>query len=386
MMQERAKITNGMRELINKFDSKEMDALAKEEMAKLEKAYDEISDRIDTESKQLERERALGEVQAKKEEPKDKTSLFAKALSGRMEDISTYKNTFKLTDDGQAGYLTAPVEFRDEVIRGLDNFNHMRTLSRVISGVGAAQSLGIPYRSVEAADIDWKAEITAAAEESTLTYGRREFKPNKLAILLKMSKTLMKHAPLAEGALQQELVYKIGAAQENAYLNGDGSSKPLGIFVASASGISTGRDVSTGNTTTAVTLDGLLNAKYNTKQQYQINASWMVHRDFAKMVSKIKDSTGNYIWQPSVIQGQPDRLLGAPVFMSEYAPSTFTTGKYVAVYGDFRNGYMICDSDTLAIQVLNELYAVTNQIGYIVDYFGDGAPVVEEAFTRVKLA
>ena len=71
--------------------------------------------------------------------------------------------------------------------------------------------------------------------------------------------------------------------------------------------------------------------------------------------------------------------------MSEYAPNTYTAGKYAAVYGDFRTGYMICDGDGLYIQVLNELYAPNNSIGYLVEYFGDGAPVVGEAFARLKI-
>ena len=70
--------------------------------------------------------------------------------------------------------------------------------------------------------------------------------------------------------------------------------------------------------------------------------------------------------------------------MSEYAPNTYTTGKYAAVFGDFKY-YWICDADILTVQVLNELYAPNNQIGYLYNYFGDGAPVVGEAFARVKL-
>jgi hypothetical protein len=57
------------------------------------------------------------------------------------------------------------------------------------------------------------------------------------------------------------LAYKFGVTQEKAYLTGDGNQKPLGVFTASNDGISTGRDVSTGNTTTAITFDGLIEAK-----------------------------------------------------------------------------------------------------------------------------
>ena len=173
-------------------------------------------------------------------------------------------------------------------------------------------------------------------------------------------------------------------AQENAFMSGTGTNQPLGIFTASDSGIATGRDV-TAASATAVATDDLIECKYGVKGQYMRGASWVMHRDLCKMIAKLKDSDGQYIWQPSVQAGQPDMLLGAPVYMSEYAPNAVAAGKYVAVYGDFKTGYWVCDSDGLYIQVLNELYAVNNEIGYVVEYYGDGAPVVGEAFSRLKM-
>ena len=379
MKQDRAKITKTIRDEMNK------ETVDKEALLKMEAEFDALSDKIVLEEKQIEREKALGADPEPKKKTNDQGSMFIKALAGDSVHISEYRNSYTLGNDEQAGYLTAPMQFVEEVIRGLDNELHVRQISNVIGGIGAAQSLGYPYRKTEAADASWTAEVTAAGEETTLDYGQRAFKPNKLARLIKMSRTLVRHAPIAEREVQKEIVMKIGQAQENAYLNGDGSAKPLGVFQSSASGISVGRDVSTGNATDAVTFDGLINAKYSIKGQYHPNLRWIAHRDFVKQVMKIKDGEGLHVWQPSVQAGQPDRLLGHEVHMSEYAPNTFTTGEYVGIIGDFRNGYYICDAESMEIQVLNELYAVSNQIGYIVDYFGDGMPVLEEAFARVKL-
>ena len=77
--------------------------------------------------------------------------------------------------------------------------------------------------------------------------------------------------------------------------------------------------------------------------------------------------------------------MGFPFLMSEYAPSTFTTGLYVGILGDF-SLYWIVDALSMEVQRLEELYAATNQIGFIGRLETDGAPVLEEAFTRVKLA
>lgn len=386
MKQERANLVNQLRDHIDQYENKEMDASAKETLASMEAKFDELNARIIAGEKQLERERIIGDQH---EDPQDKrpeiNELFAKALTGESQHMEAYRNELRLTTDAAAGYLTAPVQFVQDLIKGLDNMLFMRQISKIVGPIGAAQSLGFPYRSTEAADATWVSEITTAPEETAVQYGRREFKPNKMAKLIKLSRTLIQHAPMAEGVVLDELRYRLAAGAENAYLNGNGSSQPLGVFTANANGIDTDRDVSTDNTNTAVTINGLINAKYSVKQQYWAGASWIAHRDLAKMVAKLKDGDGQYIWQGSVVTGQPDRLLGAPIYLSEYAPNTFTTGRYVAVFGDFRQGYWICDADSVAIQVLKELYAATNQIGYLVDYFGDGAPVLPEAFARVQL-
>ncbi len=384
LKQQRASATVAIRGLLDQFENAEMPADKKAELSKMESDFSNLVDRIGREEKQLERERAIGEIADKSPTPSAVKNLFAAALSGDPRHIEAYRNELKLTTDGAAGYLTAPVEFREQLIKGLDNVLFMRQIGKVIGPVGAAQSLGFPYRNAAAADATWIGEIVTAPDETALTFGRREFKPNKMAKSILVSRTLVQHAPMAEGVVLDEMKYRIATGAENAYMNGSGSAQPLGIFIHSASGIDHDRDVSTGNTATTVTFDGLMNAKYSVKQQYQNAASWVLHRDLALMLAKIKDGEGQYIWHGGVVAGQPDRLIGSPVYMSEYAPNTFTTTLYLAVYGDFKN-YWICDSDTIGVQVLRELYALTNQVCYLVDYFGDGAPVVNEAFARVKL-
>lgn len=387
LKQERAELVKSLRDHMEGFQDKLEDGDGIAKRVKMEARFDEINAVIEREEKQLERERLAGE--GKKEPAKATTNqrqLFAKALGGEAHNIREYLNSFTLGDDEQAGSLTAPMEFVDELIKGLDDFLWMRQICHGVGPIGAGQSLGFPYRSTDATSAEWTTEVAAAGEETTLEYGRREFKPYRLAKLIKLSKTLMRHAPMAERTIMDEMIYRISTAQENAYLNGSGTNQPLGVFTASANGIPTTRDVATGNTATAVSFDGLINAKYSIKEQYIRGASWIMHRDLAKTLALIKDTNGQYIWQPAVALGQPDTLLGHVAHMSEYAPNTYTAGKYAAVFGNFFEGYWYCDADTVYIQVLNELFAVNNQVGYLVEYFGDGMPVLPEAFARVALA
>ena len=188
-----------------------------------------------------------------------------------------------------------------------------------------------------------------------------------------------------EALVINRLSYKFAVTQEKAFLTGNGVGQPLGVFTASVSGISTGRDVSTGNTTTSVTFDGLMEVKYALKSQYWSRGRWLLHRDLMKQLVQAKDGEGQYIYRQSVRAGEPDTLLGLPMTLSEWAPNTFTTGKYVGILGDFSH-YWIADALSMQVQRLNELYAETNQVGFIGRLETDGAPVLEEAFVRVKLA
>jgi len=89
--------------------------------------------------------------------------------------------------------------------------------------------------------------------------------------------------------------------------------------------------------------------------------------------------------ESGIKDGDPDRLLNYPVHESEYAPNTFTSGKRVGMLGDFSQ-YWIVDALTMTIKVLMELYAETNQIGYIGRQETDGMPIDAKAFSVVTLA
>ena len=189
-----------------------------------------------------------------------------------------------------------------------------------------------------------------------------------------------------ENIVSDEFGYNFGIVMENAYLNGDGQNKPLGVFTASAQGINTDRDVSAGNTATAIMGDGLRNAKYALKKQYRQlpDIRWAFHRDAVKQISKLKTGDGDYIWRQGITMSDPDTILGLPYEESEYVPNTFTTGLYVGILGAWSK-YWIADAMNMQIQVLTELYAESNQNAYIARYEGDGMPVLSEAFVRVTL-
>lgn len=386
LKQERATLTNEIRSHMNAFDNKEMLGEDKEKLVKMENRFDEIMNLIGMEEKQIERERAIAGAQADPSNGQinDIFNAFRDVLStGTAQAVKIY-NALQQDNPTQAGYLVAPQQFVQELIKGLDDATFMRRKARVLPPLKGAQSLGYPSRTARMGAAVWGTEIAAPTADTTLAFGKREFKPNPATAEILLSKTLVRNFAGIDGLIKDELAYVFGALEETAYMTGDGVGKPLGLFTASADGITVARDVSTGNTATEIKFDGLFEAKYAVKDQYQANCEWIFHRDGIKKIAKLKDSDGQYIWQPSVALGVPDMLLSKPINISEYAPNTFTASQYVGVYGDLKN-YWICDSQNVEIQVLNELYARTNQVDYMARFETDGAPVLAEAFARIKL-
>ena len=283
------------------------------------------------------------------------------------------------------GYLLAPEQFMAELIQAVDDEVFMRRLGTVLPPLTESGTLGAPSLDADPADADWTSELLTGSADSTMTIGKRNLTPHPIAKRILVSNKLLRMGPLsAETIVRARLAYKFGITQEKGFMTGNGAEQLLGVFSAAPEGISTGRDVNTGNSTTAFTVDGLIECKYSIKGAYYPRLQWVFHRDSVKMLAKLKDGEGQYIWSESPRVGEPAQLLGFPMNVSEYAPNTFTTGLYVGILGDFSQ-YWIVDSLVMTVQRLVELYAATNQTGFIARAEVDGMPVLEEAFSRVTL-
>lgn len=393
----RAKIVAQMRDLLDRAEREGRITLSAEEDAAYTTAFSDqeaVAAEIEREERQIELDRRLASLEAPtapSERPQSRRAsaeygeAFRRYLIGGRDALGADEYRAMQADaDTLGGYLVMPEQFVDALIQDIDNQVFVRGRATVYP-VATAQSLGAPSLDADPADADWTTELATGSEDSTMAIGKRELHPHPVAKRIKLSAKLIRLSPSAETLVRSRLAYKFAVTQEKAFLTGSGAGQPLGLFTASAQGISTSRDMATDNTTTAITFDGLINAKYSVKGGYWPRASWMFHRDAMKMISKLKDADGQYLWRASVREGEPDMILGHAVDVSEYVPNTFTTGLYVGLFGDL-SYYWIADAMDMTLQRLVELYAETNQIGYIGRMESDGMPVMENAFARVTLA
>ena len=245
------------------------------------------------------------------------------------------------------------------------------------------EGIGAPTLDIDLDDAEWTTEVKKITEDDMLRFGKREIKPHPLKKRVLVSdKQLRSEAMDTESIIMDRAAYKFAITEEKAFLLGSGNQQPLGLFTPSAQGIDTDRDF-TLEYSNDITADDLKGVKYNEKQQYQAKSEWIFNRTILGTIAKIKTGDVYYIFELPADRNAIATLLGSPVSMSEYAPNTLTASQYVGIFGDM-SWYWICDSLSMRIKRLNELYAENSLVGFIFDKETDGAPALPEAFTRLK--
>ena len=110
---------------------------------------------------------------------------------------------------------------------------------------------------------------------------------------------------------------------------------------------------------------------------------WVLNDSTVKALRKLKDNTGNYIWSPSVQAGVPDTILNRPYKTSSYVPEIKSGNKCMA-FGDF-SYYWVADRQGRSFKRLNELFAMTGQVGFLASQRLDGKLILPEAIKTLTI-
>lgn len=271
--------------------------------------------------------------------------------------------------DSEGGYLV-PDEFEHTLVQSLADQNIMRGLANVIQTTSGDRKIPVVSTHGSAGWLDEGKPYT----ESDETFSQITLSAFKLGTFLKISEELLGDSVFdVEAYLAAEFARRIGAAEEEAFLVGDGKGKPTGIFDATGGGIS---DVTTAKAAD-ITADELIDLHYSLRAPYRARAVWLMNDATVKTVRKLKDNQGQYLWQPALTAGAPDMILGKPVHTSTFAPEIKAGAKTVA-FGDL-SYYWIADRQGRSFKRLNELFATSGQVGFLASQRLDGKLVLPEA-------
>ena len=278
-------------------------------------------------------------------------------------------NALQIGTDSEGGYLV-PDEYERTLVEALEEENIFRQMAKVIKTSSGDRKIPVVATKGTASWIDEE----GAFPESDDSFGQVSIGAYKLGTMIKVSEELLNDSVFdLQSYISREFARRIGAKEEEAFFTGDGKGKPLGVLAATG-GAETGV---TAASATAVTADELMDLYYSLKSPYRKKSVWVLNDSTIKAIRKLKDSTGQYLWQPSLTAGAPDTILGRPVRTSAYMPAIAAGAKTIA-FGDF-SYYWIADRQGRSFKRLNELFAATGQVGFLASQRVDGKMILAEA-------
>ena len=291
------------------------------------------------------------------------TKAFWQAFRGKG-NIQEVKDTLTIGSDPEGGYLV-PDEYEHTLVVALQEENFFRGLAHTIRTSSGDHTIPVVASHGEAA---WMEE-GSAYPESDDTFSQVNLGAHKLGTAIRVSEELMNDSVFdLESYITQEFARRIGTKEEEAFLVGDGNHKPLGVFQGAEVGVTAAK--------TAITFDDMMDLYHSLRTPYRRNASWILNDSTVKAIRKLKDNNGNYIWQPSVQVGQPDRILSLPYRTSSFVPELAAGNKVIAL-GDY-SYYWIADRQGRKFKRLSELYAANGQIGFLASERVDGRLILPE--------
>lgn len=303
------------------------------------------------------------------------------ARVGRNGVSTEYMNVLNEGNDTQGGYLV-PEEFETKVIEGLVNLDPIRANATVIT---TGSDRNIPIETGSGAFTYLGESGDYPTDDPTL--GKVVLGAFKSGGIIKVSEELLQDSFFnIESYLQRLSIRRYNTLEQSAFANGTGVAGPLGLFQTTAvGGVNVTGTVGAISATAAVTSDNLVDTYHGLARAYRDSASWITSDTMVKMIRKLKDTVGQYLWQPGLQAGQPDRLLNRPIYVSDGAPvpaigGASTNGNRSLLLGDW-SFYYIADRLGLSVQVLRELYAASGQIGFKFTKRNDGRMTYAPAMT-----
>ncbi|WP_432643536.1 phage major capsid protein [Acidaminococcus sp.] len=298
------------------------------------------------------------------------TKAFWQAFRGKG-NIQEVKDTLTIGSDPEGGYLV-PDEYEHTLVEALLEENFFRGLAHTIRTSSGDHTIPVVASHGEAA---WMEE-GSAYPESDDTFSQVNLGAHKLGTAIRVSEELMNDSVFdLESYITQEFARRIGTKEEEAFLVGDGNHKPLGVFQGAEVGVTAAK--------TAITFDDMMDLYHSLRTPYRRNASWILNDSTVKAIRKLKDNNGNYIWQPSVQVGQPDRILSLPYRTSSFVPELAAGNKVIAL-GDY-SYYWIADRQGRKFKRLSELYAANGQIGFLASERVDGRLILPETVKVLEI-
>ena len=305
------------------------------------------------------------------------TKEYTEAFWNMIRNRGNYgevHNALSVGEDSEGGF-TVPDEFERKLVEALEGNNIFRGMATVIRTSSGTRKIPIAEDTGEASWIDEGEEIP----ESDTTFGQTMLSAYKLGTMIKISNELLNDSAFDLASyIARRFGVRMGNAEERAFITGDGVGKPLGLLDDAGAKVGV-----TAAKTTAISFDEVFQLYYALKAPYRKKAEFLCNEALVLQLMTIKDNNGNYIWKPGLDIGKPDTLLNRPLKTSAFMPEV-AAGNKVMAFGDY-SYYWIADRQNRTFRRLNELYARTDQVGFLTTQRVDGKLILPEAVQVLQM-
>ena len=285
------------------------------------------------------------------------------------------RNALSIGEDTEGGY-TVPDEFERQLIQALEENNIFRRMAHVIRTASGTRKIPIANDIMEASWIDEGEEIP----ETNTKFAQTTLSAYKLGTMIKVSNELLNDSAFNIAAyIADRFGVTMGNAEEKAFISGTGEKQPTGLL-----NDTNGAEIGvTAASETILTFDEIFQLYYSLKAPYRRKASFLCNEAILLQLMTLKDGQGNYIWKPSLDIAKPDTILGRPIYTSTFMPLP-AKGEKAVCFGDY-SYYWVADRSNRTFRRLNELYARTDQVGFLTTQRVDGKLILPEAVKALKM-
>ena len=236
--------------------------------------------------------------------------------------------------------------------------------SSVMRSICTVETLSVPeYKElvdVGGESAEWVGEKGTRNETDTPALKEVSIVPKEMSAKPKVTQTMLDDSSYdVEGWVGRFIGRAFAAKEGAAFISGNGVEKPRGIagytMITNASYVwgKVGY-IAGGHTSLFNNVDKLIDLQHALKVIYRGGASWLTNDLTLATIRKFKDGDGNYIFQPGLVAGAPDILLGKPINYDDYV-ADIGAGAYPLFFGNFKEAYVIVDR--MGIRMLRDPYS-----------------------------
>jgi HK97 family phage major capsid protein len=259
-----------------------------------------------------------------------------RAYEIRADGPVDFRTLSKLTT-GAGGNLV-PTSFYNRLMAHLIEVSAILQAGATVLNTTSGETLQVPKTTGHSTALLTAEAGTISASDPA--FSQASLGAYKYGVLIQVSRELIDDSGVdLEGYLAMQAGRALGNALGADLVTGSGSSKPTGILNNTTLGVTGPSGVSGGLGATSATAnaggDLLFDLFYSVIAPYRASsaAAWIVRDATMAVLRKIKDTTGQYIFQPSMVAGTPDTLVGKPIYTDPFIPAMATGAKSI-IFGD----------------------------------------------------